>query len=113
MPSLTNWKNYVIIALLTCLCVMFIRLQVIQRERDSAAHRAATLQIAIDTAQQASKLQSDKQRLKEQEAAKRAQQSQKHMDKIMRQKVPTDCRKAVEWMIQQSLYSDSVLNSKS
>lgn len=96
---LTQIKNYVIIALLIALSVQSYRVKSAQHERDLKASEVATLQTVIDHAQAVYKQQTERLRLREQEAAKRAKQSQKHTDSIMRQKVPADCRKAIEWMI--------------
>lgn len=90
--NLINIKNYAIIALAFALLLQSWRL-------NSSQQQLATLQNAINHAQTVYKQQTDKLRLREQEAAKRAKQSQKRMDEIMNQKVPKDCEKAIAWMI--------------
>lgn len=89
MLSLINWKNYVILALVILCCIQTYRVKTVQLD-------SALLQNAIHTVNEQ---QTDKVRLKEQEAARRAMQSQTHTDEIMRAKVPGDCMKAIEWMI--------------
>lgn len=90
--NLLNFKTYAIIALLFALLLQSWRLNNAQHERD-------TLQNTINHAQTAYKQQTERLRLREQEAAISAKQSQKRMDEIMRQKVPKDCEKAIAWMI--------------
>jgi Tfp pilus assembly protein PilV len=95
---LNQIRNYVIIALILLASIQTYRLQNAQNERD-------TLQNAINSAQISMRQHTDRLRLREQDAAKSAKQSRKHTDEIMKSDVPTDCRKAIEWMIQYSKLS--------
>jgi hypothetical protein len=90
--NLLNIRNYAIIALVFALLLQSWRLNSAQHERD-------TLKTTINHAQAIYKQQTDKLRLREQEAAKRAKQSQERMDETMNQKVPQDCQQLFDWMI--------------
>jgi hypothetical protein len=93
--NLLNIRNYAIIALAFALLLQSWRL-------NSSQQQLATLQNAINHAQTVYKQQTDKLRLREQEAAKRAKQSQKRMDEIMNDVVTGGCQGAIDYLIQKS-----------
>lgn len=94
-----DWNVYIIIVLLFFSGAQTCRFWSLQHKYDLQAIENIKQQDAIDSAQALYKKQSDLLRLREQEVAARARQSQLHMDEIMNAKVPKDCQKAIEWMI--------------
>jgi hypothetical protein len=91
---LNQIRNYVIIALLIFASAQTYRVK-------SAQLETATLQNAINSANHQ---QLDKLRLREQEAARSAKQSQVHTDEIMKQTVSGGCQGAIDYLIRQSSY---------
>jgi uncharacterized membrane protein (DUF106 family) len=98
--NLLNIKKYVIIALVFAVLLQSWRLNNAQHERD-------TLQNTINHAQAEYKRQTELLRLREQEAAISAKQSQKRMDNTMSQPVPADCQMLFDWMIHQAVHRDA------
>lgn len=98
MTNLLNWKVYIIIVLLFFSVAQTYRLYNVQKQYDETVMDNIKLNDAINSAQALYNKQSDLLRLKEQEVAARARQSQKHMDIIMNTNVPKECKKAIAWM---------------
>lgn len=99
MTNPVNFKNYAIITLIFALLLQSWRLNSVKHERDLTVEKMATLQSVIAQSEMAYKQQTDRLRLREQEAAASARQSRRRMDGIMNQKVPKDCEEAIAWMI--------------
>lgn len=92
--NLSNIRNYAIIALTFALLLQSWRL-------NNARHANSTLQSAIAQSQAVYRQEESKLRLREQEAAASAKQSQQRTDMIMKEVIPGGCQEAIDWMIEQ------------
>jgi hypothetical protein len=106
LSFLNSWKLHVLSFALICALsyIGLLKYQNLKLDNTNQTCKAniATLQVAINVANELRTEQERKLRLKEQEAAKARAESLKRMEKIMKAKVPNDCDGAKEWMISQS-----------
>jgi hypothetical protein len=74
----------------------------LQKKYEDELSQNAAMQLAISEAQRDYKKQLSSLQIREEQAKKHAIESQQRATEIMNSQVSNDCRKAMDWMIQQS-----------
>lgn len=104
---LNNWKLYGLSIALICALSMIValRFKTINLEKNSLEWQGKYIALAttVNAANEMTAQQEKDLRLREQEAATAQAESQKRMDEIMNNKVPSDCQGAIDYGISKAV----------